>query len=181
MVRIGVLLPAASPRAGELLADVSALDAAGAHAVLVEGSGPESFVLLAAAAAITRHIKVGCIKGEVFAAGAFATLSWISGDRAMVFARGQPPERLTVQGVEPAEVWVEIAMPIDRMAWTETLAAQALAGAAGLIVPWIRAWSTSCATRTRTRTVPTCRCPQAERRRIRLAPAKAQLVRSAMA
>lgn len=136
MIRVGVLLPAALPRGGELLADVSALDAAGAYAVLVEGSGPEAFVVLGAAAAVTRRIQVACVRGDVFAAGALAALDRISGDRAMVFERGMPPERLTVLGVEPAEAWVQIAMPMDRMAWRETLAAQAAAGAAGLIVPW---------------------------------------------
>jgi hypothetical protein len=153
VVRIGVLLPAASPRAGELLADVSALDAAGAYAVLVEGSDPEAFVVLAAAAAITRRVKVACVRGEIFAAGAFATLNWISGDRAVAFARerdaelsptdvviitGPQPGELASQAkrLAPAEVWAEVSVPADRRGWAQMLAAYEEAGASGVVVPW---------------------------------------------
>jgi hypothetical protein len=153
MVRIGVLLPTAFARGGELLADVSALDAAGAYAVLVEGSDPEAFVVLAAAAAVTRRVKVGCVVGDVFAAGAFAVLNRISGDRALVFARdrGTAPERtdgVIIAGLQPgehavqakqlapAEVWAEVSAPADRQGWAEMLAAYDEARANGVVVRW---------------------------------------------
>jgi len=153
VVRIGVLLPTAFGRGGELLADVSALDAAGAYAVLVDGSDPEAFVVLAAAAAVTRHIKVGCVRGDVFAAGAFATLNRISGDRALAFSRdgGTAPERtdgVIIAGLQPgehevqakrlapAEVWAEVSAPADRPGWAEMLAAYEEARAHGVVVRW---------------------------------------------
>jgi hypothetical protein len=153
VIRVSVLLPAALPRGGELLADVSALDAAGAYAVLVEGSDAEALVVLAAAAAVTRHVKVGCVRGDAFAAGAFAALNRISGDRALVFARDggvahyradavivagrQPGEHgAQAQRLAPAEVWAEVAAPPDRRGWVEMLAAYENAGAHGVVVRW---------------------------------------------
>lgn len=153
MVRIGVLLPTAFRRGGELLADVLALDAGGAYAVLVEGSDPEAFVVLAAAAAVTHHVKVGCVRGVVFAAGAFATLNRISGDRALKFVRdpetapestdgvliaGLQPGEHGVQAMRhaPAEVWAEVTVPADRRGWADMLAAYEKAGARGVVVGW---------------------------------------------
>ncbi len=136
MLRVAVLLPTTFERWGEFVADVAALEAAGAYAELIEGSDPVSLVMLGALAAATRGVQVGCVRGEAFSAEAWAAVDRISAGRAMVFARGEPRERLTVQGVEPAEAWIQIAMPADRMAWKEALVAQGTAGTAGLIVPW---------------------------------------------
>jgi len=136
VLRVAVLLPTTFQHGGEFLADVAALETAGAYAQLIEGSDPVSLVVLGAIAAATHRVQVGCVMGEALSAEACAALDRISGGRAMVFARGEAPERFTVQGVEPAEAWVQIAMPVDRIAWRETLAAQAAAGVAGLIVQW---------------------------------------------
>src|SRR5260370_27075803 len=135
VLRVAVLLPTTFERWGEFSADVAALEAAGAYAELIEGSDPASLVVLGAMAAATRRVQVGCVRGETFSAEAWAVVDRISGGRAMVFARGEPRERLTVQGVEPAEAWIQIAMPANRTEWSEALASQGTARTAGLIVP----------------------------------------------
>src|SRR6266567_1047116 len=109
VLRVAVLLPTTFQHGGEFLADVAALETAGAYAELIEGADPVSLVVLGALAAATHRVQVGCVMGEALSTEACAALDRISGGRAMVFARGEPPERFTVQGA---------------------------AGVAGLIVPW---------------------------------------------
>ena len=136
MLRVAVLLPITFQRGGEFLADVAALEAAGAYAELIEASDAASLVVLGALAAATHRVQVGCVRQEAFSDEARATLDRVSGGRAIVFARGEPPERLAVEGAEPAEAWIQIAMPVDRTAWRQALAGHEAAGAAGLVVPW---------------------------------------------
>ena len=124
-LRVAVLLPTVFQHAGEFFADVTALEAAGADAVLVEGSAPASFVLLGGVAAVTHSVKVGCLTREVPPAAAFNALDRISGGRAIVIKPGRPPE-----------AWTQIEPPADRAAWKAALAAQEAAGAAGIVVPW---------------------------------------------
>src|SRR6266567_6756131 len=122
VLRVAVLLPTTFQHGGEFAADVAALEAAGAYAELIEGSDPVSLVVLGALAAATRRVQVGCVRGEAFSAEAWSALDRISGGRAMVFVRGDRSDRLTVHGVEPADAWIQIEMPADRMAWREALA-----------------------------------------------------------
>lgn len=66
MVKIGVRLPPLPGSAGEYLADVSALEAAGADTVWLEMGGLDAWVVLGALAAATQRVRLGC----VLAAGA---------------------------------------------------------------------------------------------------------------
>lgn len=136
VLRVAVLLPIMFERGGEFLADVAALEAAGAYAELIEGSDPVSLVVLGAMAAATHRVQVGCVRGEAFSAEAWSALDRISGGRAMVFVRGERSDLLTIHGAEPGDAWIQIEMPADRMAWREALATHTARGAAGLIVPW---------------------------------------------
>src|SRR5260370_5465660 len=61
MPRVAVTLPAEPDEVGEYLADVTALEAAGAHAVWVEDTGPDPWVMLGALAAITHRLILGCL------------------------------------------------------------------------------------------------------------------------
>src|SRR5260370_38856519 len=61
MPRVAVTLPAEPDEVGEYLADVTALEAAGAHAVWVEDTGPDPWVMLGALAAITHRMVLGCV------------------------------------------------------------------------------------------------------------------------
>lgn len=126
MIKVAVLLPVDFERGGEFLADVAALEAAGAYAELVEGSDPAALVVLGAIAAVTRTVRVGCTGRSALQADAMTVLDRISRGRAIVLAPGG----------EPAETWARIDVPADRAAWKETLAKHEAAGASGLIVPW---------------------------------------------
>lgn len=108
--------------AGELLAELRALEAAGAQAVWIAAAEPEGWLVLGAAAALTQRILLGVIGGDL-SEGAAAALQKLSGGRALL--------RETV-----GDGWVEVAMPPDRASWTAMMRAQEEAGVAGVIVPW---------------------------------------------
>jgi len=155
MPRVGVRLPVVTTEVGEYLADVTALEAAGAHAVWVEDAGPDPWVMLGALAAITHRMVLGCVitSPEEWpaaqlgrAAGALQTLS-----RGRIVV-GLPPEgmredqldALRVAGVRifdsdfvaGTEKWIAIPVPLDREAWNSALADCEAAGATGVIAPW---------------------------------------------
>jgi hypothetical protein len=117
VVKVGVTMPARIDDGGDFLADVRALEAAGAEMIGVEGDGPEQWILLGAIAAITEHVLLRTTGAEP---AALLTLS-----------RGR-----TVVGAPGAETWVEIPVPADRGAWADALRHHQNAGAAGVIVPW---------------------------------------------
>jgi hypothetical protein len=155
MPRIGVRLPAITAEVGEYLADVTALEAAGADAVWVEDTGPDPWVMLGALAAITHRMVLGCVitSPEEWPAGqlgrAVGALQALSRGRILV---GLPPEGMQedqVDGLRVAgvtifdsdfvageEAWRTVPAPLDRDAWNEALAACEAAGATGVIVPW---------------------------------------------
>jgi len=130
------MLPPSFESAAEFLADVTALDAAGADCLCVNGSGEGDWVVLGAAAAATHKARLAIVAEGRVAPEPLSTLQRVSGGRVVVFDHVDPVERLTVRGAEPPELWTEIAMPAGRMAWNEALAAQEAAGASGVIVPW---------------------------------------------
>jgi hypothetical protein len=155
MPRVGVRLPVVTAQVGEYLADVTALEAAGAHAVWVEGTGPDPWVILGALAATTHRMILGCVisSPEEWPAAQLGrtagTLQTLSRGRIVV---GLPPEGIredqvdalrgagvTIFGsdfVAGAEKWLATPVPTDREAWNEALAACDAAGATGVIVPW---------------------------------------------
>jgi luciferase-like monooxygenase len=153
--KVAVKLPVAIGEVGDYLADVTALEAAGAHAVWVEDSGPDPWVTLGALSAITHRMVLGCVitSPEEWPAAqlgrAAGALQALSRGRIVV---GLPPEGIredqldalrgagvTIFGsdyVAGAEKWLAIHVPTDREAWNEALAACDAAGATGVIVPW---------------------------------------------
>ena len=120
MLQVAVVLPTSFTSGGEFLADVAALEAAGAAALLVEDSTPASLVALAAAAALTHRVNLGCISNDD-SQGGLEAVNRLSGGRA------SSPDRAG---------WAEIDLPEDRAAWNQTLAAQESAGMTGVIVRW---------------------------------------------
>jgi hypothetical protein len=117
VVKVGVMMPVRIDDGGDFLADVRALEAAGAEMIGVEGDGPEQWIVLGAIAATTERVLLRTTGSEPVA---LRTLS-----------RGR-----TVVGAPEGETWVEIAMPADRDAWAAALRHHKSAGAAGVIVPW---------------------------------------------
>jgi len=118
VIKVGVVMPAAIDDAGEFLADVRALEAAGAEMIDLEGEGMDRAILLGAIAAVTQRIRI-----RVRDAQPPALLQKLS--RGRVVAVGSA-----------GETWVEIPMPADRESWAATLGAQEAAGADGVIVGW---------------------------------------------
>jgi hypothetical protein len=154
MPRVGVRLPAIA-EVGDYLADVTALEAAGAHAVWVEDTSPDPWVMLGALAAITHRLVLGCLitSPAEWPAGrlgrAARMLQTLSRGRIVI---ALPQEGLLEDQVNAlraagvkifgsdfvagTEKWVPIPAPLDREAWSAALAACEAAGATGVIVPW---------------------------------------------
>jgi len=64
VLKVGVRLPQLIGSAGEYLADVSALEAAGVDTIWLESAGPDAWVTLGALAAVTQSVRLGCILGS---------------------------------------------------------------------------------------------------------------------
>lgn len=122
MVKIAVQLPAEFADAGEFIADVRALEAAGADAVWLHLTSPAHWVLAGAAGALTERIRIRFFDADA-TAEPVAILQKVTGGR--VVAEDHSEER-----------WERIAMPADRQAWLTMLQEQEAAGVTGVIVPW---------------------------------------------
>lgn len=88
MLRVAVRLPPAIGRVGDYLADVMALEAAGADSVWLDASAAasaEPWILLGAVAAVSHRIRLGVTVGaEAGWRGAVDTLGRLSGGRVVV-------------------------------------------------------------------------------------------------
>lgn len=116
MIKVGVRLPSPTGDAGEFLADVRALDAAGAEMVLVAGDDAATWIMLGAAAALTDRIKLRVDDPE-----AARVLRRITGGRVVS---------------EPPPGWVSLPMPADRQSWAAVVREHEAAGAEGVVVDW---------------------------------------------
>ncbi len=155
MPKVAVKLPVAFGEVGDYLADVTALEAAGADAIWLEDAGSDPWVLLGALAAITHRMVLGCMmtSPEEWPAPqlgrAAGTLQTLSRGRIVV---SLPPEGMreeqldalrgagvTIFGsdfVAGTDKWLAIPAPTDREAWNAALADCEAGGATGVIVPW---------------------------------------------
>jgi len=113
-----VTLPATISDTGEFLADVKALEAAGAAMIGLEGEGLDQSILMGAIAAVTQRVRL-----MIAAPDPAAILQQLSRGRVVV---GEPD----------GETWVTIPMPPDKSAWAATLAEHEAAGATGVVVAW---------------------------------------------
>ena len=107
---------------GEFLADVRALDAAGADTIWLEGAGLDPWIVLGAMAAVTARVRLGCQDAGA-TAHAEETLQKLSRGRV-------------VSGQAAGEVWRSISVPPDREAWAAALREHESSGATGVVVPW---------------------------------------------
>ena len=102
MLKVGVRLPAAFANAGEYLADVTAIDAAGADSIWLEArteAYTEPWILLGAIAAVTHRVRLGMSIGSAaWRLAAMDTLRRLSGGRVVVGMRpDDDPESLVGQ------------------------------------------------------------------------------------
>ncbi|OLB87942.1 MAG: hypothetical protein AUI15_28615 [Actinobacteria bacterium 13_2_20CM_2_66_6] len=118
MIKVAVTMPAEIGDAGEFLADVRALEAAGAEMIGLESDGQAQRILMGGIAAVTSRIKLRLESSE----GA-AVLERLSRGRTTI-------------GLPAGETWVSIPMPADRDSWARALGDQEAAGVTGVVVPW---------------------------------------------
>ena len=118
MIKVAVTMPAEVGDAAEFLADVRALEAAGAEMIGLEGDGVEQSVMFGAIAAVTHRIKLRLPNLELE-----SVMHRLSRGRSVV---GDPA----------GETWVAIAMPANRELWANMIREQEAAGAIGVIVAW---------------------------------------------
>jgi alkanesulfonate monooxygenase SsuD/methylene tetrahydromethanopterin reductase-like flavin-dependent oxidoreductase (luciferase family) len=163
-VKVGVLLAPRPVELGEWLADASAFEAAGAHALWVDPA-PESkldpLALLAALAALTsRALLVATPPGSEYPSEALgrtlATIGRLSYGRLALAAEpgrleeftdlapssaafrrlpGEPAAFERLDEMDTAERWVRTPPPEGRAAWQTALADAVTNGAGGLLVP----------------------------------------------
>jgi hypothetical protein len=165
MLLVGVMLPAAVNDVGEYLADVTALEAAGADTIWVDDSAREPWILLGALAAVTHRVRLGCRLASTARwpaprlGSSAAALQRLSHGRLVVGLpeRGMqtahaaalraagagifdvaPDGQMRLRSETGAhiEVWATIAIPPDREAWSTALSTHEARGATGVIVPW---------------------------------------------
>lgn len=114
-------MPSAARDAGEFLADVRALEAAGAAGIWLAPAGDADWLMLGAVAAVTRRISIGVGAGKSEAA--LSTLDRLSGGRM-------------VHDTPAGERWSDMSMPPNREAWAAELRRHEDAGCAGVVVDW---------------------------------------------
>jgi len=118
VIKVAVEMPATITDAGEFLAEVRALEAAGADMIGLDAEGHEQSILMGAIAAVTARVRL-----RITDPGPAAILQQLSRGRLVV---GEPE----------GETWVRISMPPDKSAWSAILAEHEAAGASGVIVSW---------------------------------------------
>jgi alkanesulfonate monooxygenase SsuD/methylene tetrahydromethanopterin reductase-like flavin-dependent oxidoreductase (luciferase family) len=121
VIRVAVTMPVALDDLGEFLADVRALDAAGADTIWLAATAHDPLVVLAAIAAVTHNVRLGTTVKDRPAA--LDTLQQLS-------------RRRLVTGDASGETWRSVPMPPDRESWSRALREHEEAGVTGIVVPW---------------------------------------------
>lgn len=115
MVKVAVTMPADFGDVAEFLADVRALEAAGAEMIELQGGND---AVLGAIAAVTHRMQI-----RVRSSGSAGVLQKLSRGRL-------------VHGTPEGERWVAVATPPDRESWASMVREQEAAGTHGVIVDW---------------------------------------------
>ena len=108
MLRVGVELPRVIDDAGEYLANVTALEAAGADTIWVDDTGLDPWVLLGAMAAVTIRARLGCLltsterRPSSRLGAAAATLQRLSRGRLVIAIPPQGRQRSRVAALRTA-------------------------------------------------------------------------------
>jgi hypothetical protein len=144
VLRIGVKLPPRITKLGEFVADVAALEAAGADSIWLDADAQppvEWFIELGALVAVTHRVGLGLIASPPASEELIAALDAIhalSGGRGLAAHRSGSTLRVAAgrwPGAE-AEPWSESEAGKDRAAWRQVLEEHSGSGRAGLVVAW---------------------------------------------
>jgi len=144
VLRIGVKLQPGVTKLGEFVADVTALEAAGADSIWLEAEAHppvEWFIELGALIAVTHRVGLGLIATAPASRDLIAALAAIhslSGSRGLAAHRSGSILQVAA-GRWPgddAEPWAEAEAGKDRAAWRGVLDQHARSGRAGLVVAW---------------------------------------------
>jgi len=144
VLKIGVKLPPGLAQMGEFVADVTALEAAGADSIWLDADAQppvEWFIELGALVAVTHRVGLGLIASPAASEELIAALGAIhglSGGRGLGAHRSGStlqvaPGRWPGAG---AESWAEAEAGKDRAAWRRVLDEHAGSGRSGLVVAW---------------------------------------------
>lgn len=144
MLRIGVKLPPRITQLGEFVADVTALEAAGADSIWLEADAqpPADWLIeLGALIAVTHRVGLGLIASAPASEELVAALDAIhslSGGRGLAAIRSGSTLRVAAGRWpgEDGEPWVEAEAGKDRAAWRQVLEEHSGSGQAGLVVAW---------------------------------------------
>ena len=144
MLKIGVKLPPGITQLGEFVADMTALETAGADSIWLDADAQppvEWFIQLGAVVAVTHRVRLGLIASPPASQELTAALDAI---HALSGGRGLGAHRsgstlLVAAGRWPggdAESWAEAEAGRDRAAWRQLLESHSGSGRAGLVVAW---------------------------------------------
>jgi len=144
VLKIGIKLPPGVARLGEFVADVAALEAAGADSIWLEADAHppvDWFIELGALLAVTHRVGLTLIASPPASDELVAALDAIhtlSGGRGLAALRSGST-LLVAAGRWPgegAESWAEAEIGTNRATWRQALEKHARAGLAGLVVAW---------------------------------------------
>lgn len=119
MLKVGVRLPALTGSAGEYLADVSALEAAGADTIWLEMTDLGAWVVVGALAAATQRVRLGCIfargalRDVMYPTAGFATAQKLSRDRILLAAPADDLAHAATTGARLFSIGAAHAAPVD--------------------------------------------------------------------
>jgi hypothetical protein len=152
VLKIGVKVPPLTTRLGDLVADVTAVEAAGADSIWIEARDEnlaELLLLAGAIMAVTHRLRLGLIASSPVqplrnfesALDAIHTLSRGRGLGALRSDHDRQSTLLVATGRWPGEdgppeVWAEAEIGQDRAAWRQAIETHSSAGHAGLVVAW---------------------------------------------
>ena len=144
MLKIGVKLPPGIAQLGEFVADVTALEAAGADSIWLDADAQppvEWFIQLGALVAVTHRVGLGLIASSTASeelTSALDAIHALSGGRGLGAHRSGSSLHVA-PGRWPggdAESWAEGEAGKDRAAWRQVLEHHSASGRVGLVVAW---------------------------------------------
>lgn len=119
MIKVGVRVPPLTGSAGEYLADVSALEAAGADAIWLEMADLEAWVVMGALAIATKRVRLGCIlegvalRGGAFPGASIAAAQKLSRGRVVLAAPAGDLARVATREAKRFSIGEARGVPVD--------------------------------------------------------------------